>query len=697
MKKDIFIILPYKESLNPNFAGAVSLYVKDTTNYSKYKKSIQIISSDDFDNKKRLFRNKNYIINFCKKFEDKKESIKIIEIHNRPEYLSYIRSYFPNTKIKLVFHNDPLSLRGSISYNERDKIIKSCHKVVFISNWIQQRFFSSFKNADLTNSIIIPHGVKKLTKINLINKQKNILFVGKLNHAKGYDIFIDAALKFKKQNPSWNFIAIGNEARKNIFPNKKIVKEIGYKKNSEVLNFYSKSEIAIGNSVWDEPLGRIAIEASSRKCLPIISNKGGLAESKNIALVLKKNNSTELFKLLKKVTSNKSFRRKKQTLFHKKNNFDINLISKKIDTIRNEIINKNHIKIDNSTKRVLHIANFNEISDGRLYYSFANKLNNGFIKNDYIVQTISDRSYLKSNRTIIQPFSPVKKFNDKILNTIKNFSPHLLLIGHVFNISEEIFKYCKDHNIKIASWYIDSISPEFLKDNKKMNFKHNLKYVENCFVTSSPMIFKKDINFNKLKFIPNPVDSSIDNFKNFKNHKDMNFDIFVAISHGQNRGILKKGKFDEREKFINTLISESPQLKFAQFGFNGFEPIWGANYYHYLSKSKMALNISRGKYQNKYSSDRISSLVGNGLLVFINEKTKFHKILSSKDVVYFKDNKDLLKKINFYINNDKERIKIAKSGYEKYHKFMSNKVISQYMMTCLKLDKFKKPFWHNIK
>ena len=47
-------------------------------------------------------------------------------------------------------------------------------------------------------------------------------------------------------------------------------------------------------------------------------------------------------------------------------------------------------------------------------YSFSNKLNNGFIKNDYIVQTISDRSYLKSNRTIIQPFSPIKKFNDKI-------------------------------------------------------------------------------------------------------------------------------------------------------------------------------------------------------------------------------------------------------------------------------------------
>ena len=39
MKKDIFIILPVKESLNPNPSGAGSLYVKDTTNYSKFKKS----------------------------------------------------------------------------------------------------------------------------------------------------------------------------------------------------------------------------------------------------------------------------------------------------------------------------------------------------------------------------------------------------------------------------------------------------------------------------------------------------------------------------------------------------------------------------------------------------------------------------------------------------------------------------------
>jgi hypothetical protein len=239
------------------------------------------------------------------------------------------------------------------------------------------------------------------------------------------------------------------------------------------------------------------------------------------------------------------------------------------------------------------------------------------------------------------------------------------------------------------------VSPEFLKDNTKFNFLRNLEFVDYCFLTSSPKIFKKNKNFKKLKFIPNPVDSAIDHYKNYKNNYN-EYDIFVAISHGQNRGILKKGKSDERERFINQIISDLPQLKFAHFGLNNFEPVWGSNYYHYLSKSKIGLNISRGKYQNKYSSDRISSLIGNGLLVFINQNTNFQKILSKKDVVYFKNEKDLMKKLNYYTTNDKLRIKIAKSGCEKYHKHMNNVVVSNYILSCVGLANVKKPFWHSI-
>ncbi len=70
MNNKIYIILPYKESLNKNTAGAVSLYVTGNKNYSKYKKKIEIISSDDSSNF-NLFTNRNYITNFCNKKKNK--------------------------------------------------------------------------------------------------------------------------------------------------------------------------------------------------------------------------------------------------------------------------------------------------------------------------------------------------------------------------------------------------------------------------------------------------------------------------------------------------------------------------------------------------------------------------------------------------------------------------------------------------
>ena len=114
--------------------------------------------------------------------------------------------------------------------------------------------------------------------------------------------------------------------------------------------------------------------------------------------MLKENNSTELFKSLKKLTQDKVVRRKLQNKFYKNNNFNIKIISKSIDKIRSNILLNTNNHLNEKNIKILHIANFNELSDGRLFYSFSNKLNNGFIKNNCIVQTISDRTFLKYNK-----------------------------------------------------------------------------------------------------------------------------------------------------------------------------------------------------------------------------------------------------------------------------------------------------------
>ena len=86
------------------------------------------------------------------------------------------------------------------------------------------------------------------------------------------------------------------------------------------------------------------------------------------------------------------------------------------------------------------------------------------------------------------------------------------------------------------------------------------------------------------------------------------------MSHGVNRATLKKGKIDGRITFLNKLTQKLQNVNYDFYGFKNKEPIWGNNFYQALVNSKMGLNLSRGLPTKYYSSNRIASLIGNGLL-----------------------------------------------------------------------------------
>ena len=85
------------------------------------------------------------------------------------------------------------------------------------------------------------------------------------------------------------------------------------------------------------------------------------------------------------------------------------------------------------------------------------------------------------------------------------------------------------------------------------------------------------------------------------------------MSHGVHRGSLKKNKYDNREKILEKLLLNQNIIKFDFYGFNNKQPIWADKFKIQISKSKMGLNLSRGKPIKYYSSDRIAQLMGNGL------------------------------------------------------------------------------------
>ena len=63
---------------------------------------------------------------------------------------------------------------------------------------------------------------------------------------------------------------------------------------------------------------------------------------------------------------------------------------------------------------------------------------------------------------------------------------------------------------------------------KKQDFLNLVNNVDKCFLTSSPELFKKNKIYNKLRFIPNPIDSSIDHLRNYEIN-DLEYDLFLRL------------------------------------------------------------------------------------------------------------------------------------------------------------------------
>jgi len=690
----ISILLPYKENFSSNYAGAVSLFVKDTVKNSKYKKNTYVYGNTDYKNKllnnyvnlnlnKTFYQSgsKLYVESFLK-HEQKKPS-NLIEIHNRPNYVKFLKEG-SDAKLTLFFHNDPLSMNGSKTLNERIYLVKNIDQLIFNSSWSKNRFFIGMKDFYISPSkISIAYQSASKAKINLKKKQNIISFVGKLNKAKGYDLFGSAVVKILNKYPNWKAYVVGDEPREKLSFSHKNLKILGFKNHKFVLNMLNKISISVVCSRWNEPFGRTSLESASRGCALIISNRGGLPETTNHALILKNLSESELFKKIEYLIKNYSIRLKlqKKNLINFK--FTHKFITSILDNIRHNILEKvlfpkinvkKHIKL-----KILHITNFNERHNGRLHYNTGRRINNGFIRLGHNVLSISDRDIISSAKKL-NDISGVKSLNNKIINSFMNFQPDIIILGHADSVQKNTLEYLKNEkkDLKLSQWFLDPVSqfgPDFLKNKSRILDKS--KILDTNFLTTDPNSLS--FNIKNSFFMPNPCDHSFEVLENYNRNSEN--DIFFAMSHGVHRGQLKRGKVDDREVFLNKLIEKNKDIKFDIYGMKNIQPIWGSEFIQRISNSNMGLNLSRGRPIKYYSSDRIAQLLGNGLLTFIDEKTQFRNFFKSNEVVFYHDLSDLSEKIHKYKKNSGERKKIARNGKKMYFKYFNSTIVADFILS----------------
>ena len=684
MNYKISIILPYKEIYSENFAGAASIWVKDYVLQSKLSKETLIYGNleknlkpltKNFKNlnisKNSFSKTREYINLFYKDYL--KNDFKIIEIHNRPEYLNFLIKKKVSSKLIFFFHNNPQDIRGSKTIRERLNILENTDKVFFVSAWTKKKFFENLPFKTRSNCEILYPSIDK-QNIFYKSKKKQIVFTGKLNSSKGYDLFGEAIIKILNKFPDWKAIVAGNEPREQYNFKHKNLKIYPWLPHNKILNLYKHSSISIVPSRWEEPFGRTAMESAAYGCATITSQKGGLLETFDNDLFLNKLNANEILKKISFLIKNP-----KKLKFYQRKNFDnpIHLIKNLVaflDSVKINMYKKNIFINKSIGPKILHISNFNEKNNQRLFnISIASKLTNGLIRNKGDVINFSYRNYLSQK---IMP-----KLDSDILEISKNYRPDLILLGHNNILKRNTLEIFKNKKKKVALWYEDHVA------NYGPNWKSNLNLIEknndlidNYFITTHPSVIKTKIKKSKINFLPIPVDENIEYLKIYEN-KNRYKDLFFALSHGVNFGGLRSSTNDEREVFLNKLLEKGKNINFHVLGINNDKPRWNYDFYKEMMICKMSLNLSRGKPLKYASSNRIASYIGNGILTFINKEVGFQKLFSNDEMVFYRNENDLILKI-LELKNDMKKInKISKNGKRRYFEIFNNLIVSDSILS----------------
>ena len=708
----ISILLPYKENFSPEYPGAVSLFVFETSKKSIFKKKITVFGSTNLKKKFPIKYNnislpkysigsqtKIYVNRFINL--EKKNQSSIIEIHNRPSYVKIVLSKIKKRVISIYFHNDPLSMDGSKSIIDRKFLLKNCYKIIFNSNWSKKRFLEGLENRFVnSNKLSVFYQSARKGSLSLISKKKKwITFVGKLNKAKGYDIFAKAIVKVLNKNSKWKAKIIGDEKREKIKLIHKNADVLGFKKHEEVIKIFKETSIAVACSRWEEPFGRTSLEASANGCAVIITSKGGLPETVTNAKILDYLSVNILEKNINNLIKNSVLRKKMQKLSIQNFNLTHDFITKEIDNYRSEKlinINKFNTRKNLENLRILHITNFNERLDGRLFFNTGRRINNGFIRLGHSVLGFSDRDIQKYYKSF-SDIKGAKTLNDKLKKTCYNYKPDLIIMGHADLISSQQISELKDDypNVRVGQWFLDPLNkngPDFERNKERIMDK--IEVVDASFLTTSPSALSFLPKNNNIHYIPNPGDKSFEVLNNYK--KSCNVDVFFALSHGVHRGVLKVGKIDDRVNFVNNLIKKLLDVKFDIYGLNKVQPIWADHYFKTIANAKMGLNLSRGDAIKYYSSDRITQIIGNGLACLIDEKTEYRDFFNDNEMVFYKNLNDLSEKILKIAQDEKLRKSIAEKGKDKYMKYFNSSLVAEFIIKkTLNITSKNKFFWES--
>lgn len=237
-----------------------------------------------------------------------------------------------------------------------------------------------------------------------------------------------------------------------------------------------------------------------------------------------------------------------------------------------------------------------------------------------------------------------RRMNKEILQLARSENPdYIFYITYRDEISPKTLKKLNQERYKVIGWFSDD---HWRFDNYSKFIARNLF----CSITTDKEVVAK---------------YKLHNLDVIKSQWAANHKYYKPVSSTKKYDVTFVGqKYGVRGEIIEYLIKNHIPIEAFGRGWGDYIPF--EEIISIFSNSKINLNISASSLDPKIKQIKgriFEVLMCGGFLLtdYVNELKNYFDI--GKEIVCYEDEQDLIYKIKYFLKNEKEREKIAKSGY----------------------------------
>jgi spore maturation protein CgeB len=304
-----------------------------------------------------------------------------------------------------------------------------------------------------------------------------------------------------------------------------------------------------------------------------------------------------------------------------------------------------------------------------------------------------DEHGLKSKNNKILVYEQVKLFKPEVLwiedfdfinkdwlDLVRNSVPSIRII---------ISSHCAPYDLKMLNDlrnldFIFTCTPGFRSDMEKHGIKAFLIYhafnpdildtiddenpfPENNFVFSGSLYMGSGYHDMRIGLIEDILNANVD-LKLYGNlDKGYKIKAKQSIYHAAKLlNFIGLGKLAVKSSLLNKYMkyADTPIRNYSERLIDSMQPpVFGFDMYKLLRKSKMILNM-HGKAANEYAGNvRLFEATGLGSCLVTDNKNNLSELFDvNNEIVVYNNSQDCIEKVQWLLNNEEERIRIAKAG-----------------------------------